>query len=118
MFATSNYQLSSFNPDLHINHYSFLATKEIIPIISVIQGNMSHNELLSKKSENSFTKIMFFEIYINIKKELTNRMASETFIFFLCFNINPPYQILTYLKKKLIFLLFFCAINIVHEVKK
>lgn len=79
----------------------------MIPITSVIQGNMSHNELLSKKSENSFKKIMFFEIYINMKKELTNRMASETLIFFLCFKINPPYQILTYLKKKLIFLLFF-----------
>lgn len=71
-------------------NYIFLEKKEYIPNPSVIKGNISHNEPLSKKSENSFTKIIFFEIYMNIKKELTSRIASTTLIVFLRSNAIPP----------------------------
>jgi hypothetical protein len=56
--------------------------------MSVTIGKTNHNELLSKIYLNSGINTRFLEIYINIKKELINKIDSGTFITFFFFSIN------------------------------
>jgi len=56
--------------------------------MSVTSGNMNQSESLSKKWEMLFIKTTFSPTYMNIKNELTSKIASAVLIV-IFFSITP-----------------------------